>query len=330
MEARLQSRRSKFKRRNATAQLGTLPSSRELSKENSAATAISRTVSEDCAQTLRRQNRDHNLVRHPKRPLEEGTDDDEIRRVSWEAPLDPARHPSSSVSDKMGQDMVEDARQRQLEELPAPSLPPRHLSSSGAWTMAADNTLIAARESGKNWGQIQMTYFPNKTPNSCRKRHERLMERKSVDDWDTGKIERMAKEYMFLRKELWAPLAQRTGESWHVVEQMVRTRAQSLLYRSLSCIALLTPLTLLVHVQWAPEFASRSSRRRSCHESIEPGEKYARRGGWSLGGSRRRRPRPRLADNFCNPLKSERCGRVARHSTTRSLEDADGGIEVIG
>lgn len=115
----------------------------------------------------------------------------------------------------------------------AAPLPPQHRSSSGAWNVSDDHMLINARASGKNWGQIQATYFPNKTPNACRKRHERLMERKCADDWDARKLERMAKDYMFLRKEIWAPLAQRTGEKWNVVEQKVRTDAKTHTLRSL-------------------------------------------------------------------------------------------------
>lgn len=105
--------------------------------------------------------------------------------------------------------------------VPASSLPAQHRASSGAWNATDDQTLLGARASGQNWAQIQQNYFPTKTPNACRKRHERLMERKGADDWDSRKLEIMAKEYMSLRKEIWAPLAQRTGEKWNVVEQKV-------------------------------------------------------------------------------------------------------------
>ncbi|KAI1254756.1 hypothetical protein MGN70_003771 [Eutypa lata] len=98
--------------------------------------------------------------------------------------------------------------------------PMPHRASSGAWTPQDDQNLLQARQQGLNWAQIQSNYFPNKTPNACRKRHERLMERKGADDWDQRKLERMAKEYMSLRKEIWQPLAQRTGEKWNVVESM--------------------------------------------------------------------------------------------------------------
>lgn len=118
-------------------------------------------------------------------------------------------------------------QQQQAYDAYAPaavSAPPvQHRASSGAWTPQDDQTLLAARAQGLNWAQIQMTYFPTKTPNACRKRHERLMERKGADDWDNRKLERMAKEYMTMRKEIWAGLAARTGEKWNVVEAKVRS-----------------------------------------------------------------------------------------------------------
>ncbi|KAH8816580.1 hypothetical protein F5884DRAFT_227881 [Xylogone sp. PMI_703] len=98
-----------------------------------------------------------------------------------------------------------------------PPLPTR--PSSGAWNPLDDQTLMTARAQGMNWAPIQQTYFPNKTPNACRKRHERLMERKNADDWDVIKFENIARTYMGMRKEIWGPLAERTGEKWHVVEQ---------------------------------------------------------------------------------------------------------------
>lgn len=72
-----------------------------------------------------------------------------------------------------------------------------------------------------NWPPIQSAYFPTKTPNACRKRHERLMEKRNSDDWDNIKLQNLAKEYMTLRKEIWAPLSAKTGEKWSVVEAKV-------------------------------------------------------------------------------------------------------------
>jgi hypothetical protein len=110
---------------------------------------------------------------------------------------------------------------------PHPSMPSASSislrASSGAWNPADDNTLMQARAQGMNWAPIQAAYFPAKTPNACRKRHERLMDRRNSDDWETEKLERMAKEYMSIRKEMWSMLAERTGEKWAVVEAKVST-----------------------------------------------------------------------------------------------------------
>jgi hypothetical protein len=93
--------------------------------------------------------------------------------------------------------------------------------SSGAWTPSDDAQLMSARAQGLNWQPIQAAYFPNKTPNACRKRHERLMDRRNSDDWDVIKLESMAKEYMGMRREIWSQLGAKTGEKWTVVEAKV-------------------------------------------------------------------------------------------------------------
>ncbi|KPM34558.1 hypothetical protein AK830_g12013 [Neonectria ditissima] len=115
------------------------------------------------------------------------------------------------------------------------SVPPpiQHRASSGAWTPQDDQQLLSARMQGLNWGQIQANFFPTKTPNACRKRHERLMERKGSDDWDNQKLQRLARDYMSMRKEIWSGLAARTGEKWNVVEQKVSRLAPALLSRVL-------------------------------------------------------------------------------------------------
>jgi hypothetical protein len=114
-------------------------------------------------------------------------------------------------------------QQQQYDQYAGAVVPPPipHRASSGAWSPQDDKNLLAARQQGLNWAQIQSNYFPNKTPNACRKRHERLMERKGADDWDARKLERIAKEYMTMRKEIWQPLASRVGEKWNVVESKV-------------------------------------------------------------------------------------------------------------
>ncbi|CCE29932.1 hypothetical protein E4U22_003191 [Claviceps purpurea] len=91
-------------------------------------------------------------------------------------------------------------------------------AASGAWKVPDDNRLIMARMEGLNWNQIKDAYFPSKSANACRKRHERVVQRKSTEDWDTRKLQLLAKEYMRMRKQIWSGLAARTGERWNVVE----------------------------------------------------------------------------------------------------------------
>jgi hypothetical protein len=114
---------------------------------------------------------------------------------------------------------------------PLPPAPVQSIRpSSGAWNPQDDQTLMAARAQGQNWAPIQQTYFPNKTPNACRKRHERLMERRSADDWDVVKLDNLAKNYMGMRREIWQGLAEATGEKWSVVEQKVCSPSTILIY----------------------------------------------------------------------------------------------------
>lgn len=100
-------------------------------------------------------------------------------------------------------------------------LPASVRASSGAWNPEDDRTLVTLRAAGKNWNQIQRDAFPAKTGNACRKRHERLMERRGQNEFDNRKLERLCKEYMTMRKEIWQPLASRCGEKWNVVEMQV-------------------------------------------------------------------------------------------------------------
>jgi hypothetical protein len=93
--------------------------------------------------------------------------------------------------------------------------------SCRAWNPQDDQTLVAARAQGMSWALIQQTYFPSKTPHACRKRHERLMERHTLDDFDGLKLEILAKNYMGMRREIWSGLGAQVGEKWNVVEQKV-------------------------------------------------------------------------------------------------------------
>ncbi|EMC94388.1 hypothetical protein BAUCODRAFT_48561, partial [Baudoinia panamericana UAMH 10762] len=86
------------------------------------------------------------------------------------------------------------------------------------WSTSDDEVLLQARASGLHWGPIAQHNFPSKTANACRKRYERLMERRQAEDWDAQKLELLAQQYMLIRKEMWETLANRVGEKWTVVE----------------------------------------------------------------------------------------------------------------
>ena len=95
---------------------------------------------------------------------------------------------------------------------------------STAWTTDDDDTLVQARASGTSWKEIAKQHFlGKKSDNACRKRHERLVDKRKSTDWDDLKLERLALEYTNMREQLWSPLASRMSESWTVVEAKVRT-----------------------------------------------------------------------------------------------------------
>lgn len=98
--------------------------------------------------------------------------------------------------------------------------------SAAIWSTADDEVLLRARASGLNWQPIASRHFPSKTANACRKRHERLIERRHVEDWDHNKLELLAEEYLACRKEMWEILANRLGERWQVVEAKVGSHAR--------------------------------------------------------------------------------------------------------
>ncbi|KAF2254861.1 hypothetical protein BU26DRAFT_418099 [Trematosphaeria pertusa] len=90
---------------------------------------------------------------------------------------------------------------------------------SSSWSAKDDETLIQARAQGLNWNQIAPKHFPQKSPNACRKRHERLMERQNAEQWDGVKLDVLAAAYMDVRRDMWGLLAARVGEKWQLVEQ---------------------------------------------------------------------------------------------------------------
>jgi hypothetical protein len=110
---------------------------------------------------------------------------------------------------------------------------PYSIYNHGTWTAEDDRTLIQARTRGQNWADLQRTHFPTKTANACRKRYERLVERRGIHDYSGRRLEMVANEYMNMRKEIWSPLADRLGMKWEVVEALVGPCLGILLYHGL-------------------------------------------------------------------------------------------------
>ena len=92
--------------------------------------------------------------------------------------------------------------------------------SSAAWSQQDDELLMQLRAEGLNWGPIS-THFPSKTANGCRKRHERLMEKKSAESWGGIKIEALGEAYLKCREAVWKILADATGLNWQLLESVV-------------------------------------------------------------------------------------------------------------
>ena len=92
---------------------------------------------------------------------------------------------------------------------------------SAPWATEDDKKLMEARAQGLNWKPIAELHFPQKSPNACRKRHERLMEKRNADSWDGVKTEDLAKAYLECREEMWKILATKVNEKWPVVEAKV-------------------------------------------------------------------------------------------------------------
>ena len=104
---------------------------------------------------------------------------------------------------------------------PATTISPAAERPSTAWTAEDDARLMQCRAKGMNWQPIA-GHFHGKTANACRKRHERLMERRNAESWDGARVEDLARAYLESREDMWKLVANRVGEKWQTVEQKVR------------------------------------------------------------------------------------------------------------
>ncbi|GAM83394.1 hypothetical protein ANO11243_013820 [Dothideomycetidae sp. 11243] len=94
-------------------------------------------------------------------------------------------------------------------------------NAGSVWTAADDEVLASARAAGLNWQPIAARHFPTKTANACRKRHERLMERRYQDDWGQERLEDLAVAYFECRPEIWSVLGDKFDIRWTMAEAKI-------------------------------------------------------------------------------------------------------------
>lgn len=121
------------------------------------------------------------------------------------------------------------------------------------WNSSDDKRLIDARHKGLSWKHIAPEHFPDKTANACRKRHERLMDkRNNQDNWDGQKFETLARAYYENREKIWRILAEPLDERWEDVERKVCGAISFILSRDSKSENLLParkpPFYLILHV----------------------------------------------------------------------------------
>ena len=118
-------------------------------------------------------------------------------------------------------------------DMTSPTSPTSPRSTAGPWQPEDDAQLIEARKQSLNWADISQQYFPSKTANACRKRHERLVDKSRInEDWESTKLEEMAAAYVELRQQIWEVLAKEIGENWKVVETKVSVMSRQPLCRT--------------------------------------------------------------------------------------------------
>lgn len=93
--------------------------------------------------------------------------------------------------------------------------------ASAAWSDADDTRLMTYRAQNMNWGAISHN-FSEKSGNACRKRHERLVEKKNAQGWDGVRLADLATAYQDCREIMWKMVADKVGgEKWQTIEQKV-------------------------------------------------------------------------------------------------------------
>ncbi|KAK5467843.1 hypothetical protein LTS15_000816 [Exophiala xenobiotica] len=104
-------------------------------------------------------------------------------------------------------------------QLPQETLP--RPSQSGPWTSEEDDILIKAKGQGLAWEEIHKKFFPNKTGNACRKRHDRLLIKARDPTWDEARTQKVVARYNRVRDQVWRGIAEQVGEKWEDVERVI-------------------------------------------------------------------------------------------------------------
>ena len=95
--------------------------------------------------------------------------------------------------------------------------------STSDWKGGSDATLRRARIAGESWHQICAKYFAGKrTPNACRKRHERLAKKDFSNALDGALLDDFVVTYFNAREAMWSILAEALNcKDWREIELKV-------------------------------------------------------------------------------------------------------------
>jgi Myb-like DNA-binding protein len=105
----------------------------------------------------------------------------------------------------------------------SPELFSRTARTSMVWSEEQDDLLWAARAENQHWSELCARHFPDKTPNACRKRHERLREMRKAKRYEWARFPELTSAYVEVREEMWKMLVDRLEEKmdWKVIEKTV-------------------------------------------------------------------------------------------------------------
>jgi len=87
--------------------------------------------------------------------------------------------------------------------------------------MGDDAILWNKRAKGLTWAKICTDHFPSKSPNACRKRHERLRINPPFDEFKSAGFSEACRAYVESREQIWKTLCRKfdLGGDWNVIEK---------------------------------------------------------------------------------------------------------------